>query len=133
MISAGNIYLNLEASDALKERGHAPLYDVMILSDLLYFDHSHKELVESITLLLLRAQTARLYVAAGRYTPPAVCDAFLALAKTAGLEYEERTNTSSVEEMQWRGTLPVIGLDREALSSRKNQVRWWILRWFKSR
>lgn len=121
--------INLRGRGVLSERGGAAGCDVMILSDLLYFDNSHLELVKSITLLLSRSPGARAYVAAGTYTPPTVCDAFFALAKTAELECEERTDISSSDEIYWRGKLPVVGLTKVELSARKKQVRWWILKW----
>ena len=64
-------------------------FDVVILSDLLHFDRSHPALLASLTTLLTRAASARAYVAAGSYTRPAVCDAFLRLAEKSGIVWEQ--------------------------------------------
>ncbi|EPQ52061.1 hypothetical protein GLOTRDRAFT_132185 [Gloeophyllum trabeum ATCC 11539] len=101
-------------------------YDIVILSDLLHFDASHSELLASLISLLLRSPTARTYVAAGKYTPPKVCDNFLRAAEREGLLWEEGD-----EESKWLGTLPVRGrgLDKENLGVRKTMCRWWIGKW----
>lgn len=105
-------------------------YDILILSDLLYFDASHEQLVQSIELLLSRKATSRVYVAAGMYTPSRVCDNFLQIARQKGLENEELTHkTQTEEEKFWRGELPVFGMSREGLSASKANVRWWLLWW----
>lgn len=109
---------------------NVPGYDVLILSDLLYFDQSHQQLVESIGLLLSRKTISQAYVAAGMYTRPEVCDNFLNLATMLGLEYEEQTSKSQTqEEKAWRGQMQVIGMSQESLAARKANVRWWILWW----
>lgn len=105
-------------------------YDILFLSDLLYFDSSHTQLVSSITLLLSRIPSARVYVAAGNYTPPAVCDVFFSLARAAGLEFVEQP----APEGAWRGTPDVWRTRRERVSletlgERKASCRWWIGRW----
>lgn len=103
---------------------------MVILSDLLYFDASHPQLVASIVLLLRRSNTSRAYVAAGTYTPPAVCARFLQLAQEAGFEYEENTGSlGEGNEDSWPGNLPVIGLTKQELALRKAQVRLWTLWW----
>lgn len=101
-------------------------YDIVILSDLLHFDGSHDVLLSSLTSLLRRAATSRTYVAAGKYTPPHVCDHFLREAEAAGIIWEE-----GEDDPVWHGQLEVHGggLDREQLGVRKGMCRWWTGRW----
>ncbi|KAI0642550.1 hypothetical protein C8Q79DRAFT_1002943 [Trametes meyenii] len=101
-------------------------FDVVIMSDLLHFDGSHDVLVQSLTALLCRSPNARVYVAAGKYTKPHVCDHFVEEAAKAGITLEEET----VENV-WKGALEVSGggLDREQLAARKDMSRWWTGRW----
>jgi nicotinamide N-methyltransferase len=102
----------------------------LLLSDLLYFNASHNELIQSIALLLSRRPESRAFVAAGTYTHPTVCDNFFRLAALAGFEYQEQTHKGdSPKESDWCGSLPVVGLTRNELSARKAQVRWWSLWW----
>ena len=96
----------------------------MILSDLLYFDASHNDLLQSILSLLSRRTSSRVYVAAGKYTSPTTCNTFLSLAESAGLLFEEGDTDEG-----WRGSLEVVGLSQEGLSMRKANVRWWTLQW----
>ncbi|KAI0346398.1 hypothetical protein BDW22DRAFT_1405258 [Trametopsis cervina] len=100
-------------------------FDVVILSDLLHFDASHDVLLDSLTALLARTSSARTYVAAGKYTPEAVCARFLELGVERGLEWEEGADE---DDAVWKGELPVSGggLDREALGVRKGMCRWWV-------
>lgn len=72
-----------------------PGYDIVIMSDLLHFDSSHDVLVLALTSLLAKSSQARVYVAAGNYTAPHVCDNFLNLGTHAGLIWEVRTNDRS--------------------------------------
>ena len=103
-------------------------FDVVIMSDLLHFDRSHDVLLQSLLSLLRKTSLSRAYIAAGKYTPPHVCDHFVLEARRAGLVVEE-----SEVENGWRGSLEVSGggLDREQLRVRKNMCRWWIARWMK--
>ncbi|KLO19367.1 hypothetical protein SCHPADRAFT_818336, partial [Schizopora paradoxa] len=105
-------------------------FDVLFLSDLLYFDRSHILLVTSASSLLSHSPSSRVYVAAGNYTPPAVCDAFFKLARDANLHFEEQPTPNE----KWRGTPEVWRTRREKLSletlgKRKASCRWWIGRW----
>ena len=101
-------------------------YDVVILSDLLHFDASHDVLLWSLAALLKKTADARTYVAAGKYTPGAVCERFLREGEKLGLVWEE-----GEEDAEWRGALSVRGggLDREQLGVRKGMCRWWVGRW----
>ena len=101
-------------------------FDVVVLSDLLHFDASHGDLLSSLTSLLRRTPAARAYVAAGKYTPEAVCEHFLREGEQAGLVWEEGAG-----DAVWRGALEVRGggLDREQLGVRKGMCRWWAGRW----
>lgn len=102
-------------------------YDVVIMSDLLHFDRSHDVLIQSLASLLCKHATARAYVAAGKYTPPHVCDHFVHVARQSGIILEE----GEVDGV-WRGTLEVVSgneLDRTQLGIRKDMCRWWIGRW----
>jgi len=101
-------------------------FDVVIMSDLLHFDSSHDVLVASLKSLLRRASSARTYVAAGKYTPPHVCDHFLREAEEAGLVWEEGEDSD-----EWHGTMEVTGagLDKGQLGVRKGMCRWWVGRW----
>ncbi|KAF8162447.1 hypothetical protein K438DRAFT_1618334 [Mycena galopus ATCC 62051] len=101
-----------------------PGYDIIILSDLLYFHSSHVVLVSSIGALLARSPEARVHVAAGNYTKPEVCDNFLRLSANAGFIFEEIF--SSDEEREWLGNSPVSGLDKTALTIRKAACRYWV-------
>ncbi|PPQ69679.1 hypothetical protein CVT24_001212 [Panaeolus cyanescens] len=97
-------------------------YDVLILSDLLHFFTAHDSLIVSIRYFLAKTSESRVYVGAGKYTQPHVCDNFLAKAKAAGLEMEEIT----VEGEEWMGNKAVSGLDKEDLNLRKAHCRYWI-------
>ncbi|KAI8976625.1 hypothetical protein BD414DRAFT_422876 [Trametes punicea] len=101
-------------------------FDVVIMSDLLHFDRSHDVLLQSLLALLRRDPSARAYVAAGRYTPPHVCEHFARKAAGAGIVLEEEE-----VEAVWNGTLEVSGggLDKGQLGVRKGMSRWWIGRW----
>ena len=81
-------------------------YDTLILSDLLHFDTSHSLLLDAVCTLLAprhaqdetilseggsRARNAipQIHLAAGRYTPPAVCADFLRLGENRGFKWTE--------------------------------------------
>lgn len=123
-------------------------FDIVILSDLLHFDASHDALVKSLSLLLAKTVDARVYVAvrvllpcnhnhnhhwgphplqAGKYTLPKVVSSFLKKATDAGLVLIEYTD--HIGGSRWLGTLPVSGLDAEALGIRKNNCRFWVGQW----
>ena len=106
-------------------------YDAVILSDLLHFDRSHGELLDSVCMLLARDDRARAYVAAGVYTKSDVCTAFLRQAEGRGLVWIERGAGQDGREVDevWRGTLPVQGMSKDQLGARKGMCRWWVARW----
>ena len=119
-------------------------FDVVILSDLLHFDRSHPALLASLTALLARAASARVYVAAGSYTRPAVCDAFLRLAEEFGIVWEQSGGGGTSGDGDggdvsrregegggeaWMGTMRVAGLQLDQLAARKAMCRWWVGRW----
>jgi nicotinamide N-methyltransferase len=99
-------------------------FDIMVLSDLLYFDQSHNELIRSIQDLLARNSEARVYVAAGKYTPANVCQSFLDKGARADLQWEE----VSISQ-KWEGRDPGGTYTVDALESRKQNSRLWIGRW----
>lgn len=101
-------------------------YSTLLLSDLLHFADAHGALVDALRALLARTPGARAYVAAGRYTPAAVCAQFVGMAGGAGVVLEEQDVGG---EEGWRGTLPVGDLDAAQLAVRKGMCRWWIGRW----
>ncbi|KAF8155565.1 hypothetical protein B0H34DRAFT_500555 [Crassisporium funariophilum] len=105
----------------------SPGYDIMILSDLLHFHSSHDALVSSIDMLLVKSKHARIYVGAGVYTRPHVCESFLEKGRAINLDFEEIVDEG--EEKKWLGTLAVSNLDREALQIRKDACRYWVGRW----
>lgn len=98
-------------------------YDIVILSDLLHFNSSHHELLFSLTSLLARTPSARVYVSAGKYTGSAVCDHFLHAGEDLGLAWEEQE-----VDTRWMGTM-TVSLNKEQLSARKANCRFWIGRW----
>lgn len=106
-----------------------PGFDVVVLSDLLHFDASHDVLLAALTSLLRPSPDARTYVAAGKYTPAAVCTRFLHAGEALGLVWEE-----GEDDPVWRGSLEVRGggLDAEQLGVRKGMCRWWVGRWASS-
>ncbi|KAL1702665.1 hypothetical protein EV121DRAFT_209513, partial [Schizophyllum commune] len=135
---------------------HLSGFTTLILSDLLHFGDAHDALVTSIAKLSARTPEARVYVAAGNYTKPAVCANFVRVAREAGLIIDEvlpdsptdpDTSASSLDALakptsrdtqkefadllrpEWLGTLEVGGLDKEALALRKAACRLWIARW----
>ncbi|EKM76738.1 hypothetical protein AGABI1DRAFT_131032 [Agaricus bisporus var. burnettii JB137-S8] len=114
-----------ELLDLLPE--HKTGYDTMILSDLVHLDSFHDILLKSISLLLSKTETARLHVAAGKYTQPHVCDMFLTKAKGSGLILEEWK--PKPDEKGWLGSLEVSDLDHDALALRKDACRYWIGYW----
>lgn len=95
----------------------------MILSDLLHFDSNHDELLFSLTSLLARTQTARTFVASGKYTSSAVCDQFLKVGEQLGLVWEKRGIDPS-----WKGHM-TVSFDVEQLIVRKTNCDFWIGRW----
>lgn len=99
-------------------------FDIVVMSDLLYFDKSHGILLESVQLLLSRTQDARLFVAAGKYTPPNVCQSFLREGEKMGLIWEEKMLKDC-----WEGTTVSGSYTVEELQARKNNSRLWIGRW----
>lgn len=102
-------------------------YDVVILSDLLHFHSSHNVLIASLKSLLRKTADSRVYIAAGRYTSPNVCDNFMEIANSEGLCIEEEV--SDGQEEPWLGTMEVANFDKQALSVRKAACRFWIGRW----
>ncbi|KAI4525073.1 hypothetical protein K525DRAFT_192464, partial [Schizophyllum commune Loenen D] len=133
---------------------HLPGYTTLILSDLLHFGDAHDALVASISKLSARTPQARVYVAAGTYTKPAVCANFVRVAREAGLIIDEvlpddsqspsevstaprqpvdaeniRKEFTNLLHPEWLGTLEVGGLDKEALALRKAACKLWIARW----
>jgi nicotinamide N-methyltransferase len=94
------------------------------MSDLLYFDKSHHALLQSLSLLLARTEEARVYVAAGKYTPDHVCQSFLKNGEMIGIIWEER-----VVEGEWKGTTDRGTYSRQQLADRKNNTSLWIGRW----
>jgi len=119
-------------------------YDILILSDLLHFFDSHDVLVSTIELLLSKGSNARVYVGvglyylsisrsrsdaekAGKYTHTHVCENFLQKGKSAGLLFDEVVDKES--ESGWMGSLQVSNLDRDDLSIRKANCRYWIGSW----
>jgi EEF1A N-terminal glycine/lysine methyltransferase len=99
-------------------------FDLVVMSDLLYFDKSHSKLIESVELLLTKTRDARLWVAAGKYTPEHVCSSFLELGTKAGLIWEEVPTSGNWEGDTTTGTYTV-----EELQVRKNNSNLWIGRW----
>ncbi|KAK0480647.1 hypothetical protein IW261DRAFT_1473716 [Armillaria novae-zelandiae] len=102
-------------------------YDVVILSDLLHFHSSHNVLIASLKSLLQKTAESRVYIAAGRYTSPSVCDNFMKIANSEGLCIEEQVPGG--QEEPWLGTMEVENFDKQALSLRKAACRFWIGRW----
>ncbi|KIJ62180.1 hypothetical protein HYDPIDRAFT_115051 [Hydnomerulius pinastri MD-312] len=108
-----------------------PGYDMVIMSDLLHFRTSHDVLVLALKTLLAKSPKARVYVAAGKYTAPHVCDNFLILGSSAGLIWEEDMSCTGGDSQNnaWMGTMNVSGLDMAQLSARKSMCRLWVGRW----
>ncbi|KAH7913324.1 hypothetical protein BJ138DRAFT_1059336 [Hygrophoropsis aurantiaca] len=107
-----------------------PGFDVVIMSDLLHFDSSHEVLLASLASLLARSNSARVYVAAGKYTSHTVCNNFLRLGEETGIIWKELI-TDPVDERAdaWLGAMEVIGLDKAQLGVRKNMCRQWVGQW----
>ncbi|KAG9005495.1 hypothetical protein FRB94_001500 [Tulasnella sp. JGI-2019a] len=99
-------------------------YDIVILSDLLHFRSSHDDLIMSMTALLGKEASARAYIAAGKYTPPEVCQNFLQEAERLGIKWQVGENDGV-----WRGTTEVGTWSADELSARKSNVNWWIGKW----
>lgn len=115
-------------------------YDVVIMSDLLHFHSSHDALIYSLSSLLAKKASARVYVAAGTYTPRAVCQNFLDMGSHIGLVWESDSGTSGqgnedenkgdIEARSlWLGTRTIAGIDATQLGVRKGMCRWWVGRW----
>ena len=111
-------------------------YDIVFLSDLLYFDDSHGALITSLTSLLSKSCTSRAYIAAGAYTLPHVCDNFLTEGIRAGLTFVEGPScaggSGNADDAVWLGKLEVSGLNKDQLAVRKAMCRWWVCRWAQS-
>ncbi|KAF9068827.1 hypothetical protein BDP27DRAFT_1294528 [Rhodocollybia butyracea] len=107
-------------------------FEIVILSDLLHFHASHDALIKSVSFLLKKTADARVFVAAGKYTRPAVCSSFMDKAAEAGLTFEEHPEYKSDKDgSKWLGSLSVSDLDEEALGVRKGNCRFWVGRWRK--
>lgn len=115
-------------------------YDVVIMSDLLHFHSSHDALIHSLSSLLAKTPSARVYVAAGTYTTRAVCENFLDMGSHIGLVWESDSGTSGqgnededkgdIEATSlWLGTRAIAGIDATQLGVRKGMCRWWVGRW----
>ena len=103
---------------------------------------SHDDLIDSATKLLRKDETARLYVAAGKYTQKEVklsfylpdkhintlekqvCDSFLLKTSQLGIDWVVGENDGI-----WKGRRNVGSWSLEDLSIRKSNVNWWIGRW----
>lgn len=87
------------------------------MSDLLHFDSSHTELVNSLVSLLAKSGRSRVYVAAGKYTKQEVCDRFVDESLRAGIVLVEENH----HQGGWQGQMIVHGpnLDREGLKRRR--------------
>ncbi|KIK96214.1 hypothetical protein PAXRUDRAFT_826215 [Paxillus rubicundulus Ve08.2h10] len=94
-----------------------PGCEVVIMSGLLHFDSP-----------VMCSFQARVYVAAGEYTAPHVCDNFLNSGLNAGLIWEEGTSCRGGDPRNdtWMGTIGAAGLDIARLSTRKGMCQWWI-------
>ncbi len=103
---------------------HGEGYDAMILSDLLYFNTSHQDLIKSLILLLRRHPSSVAYIGAGIYTSESTCSSFFSLAEEAGFVKED-----GQVELIWLGTMTVGRLSKEDLASHKANSKWWTLRW----
>jgi len=112
--------------DILPPTEYEPGYDVLFLSDLLYFE-AHNDLIKSMVLLLSRRSTSRAYIGAGKYTPLTVCSKFLQVAASAGFVVEEGEFDGG-----WKGSMNVSGLTDEELDLRKANVYWWVAKWDES-
>ena len=101
------------------------------MSDLLHFDSSHAALVNSLTALLSKSRTSRVYVSAGKYTKQDVCDRFIHQSRRAGIALVEESH----HQADWQGEMAVrgSGLDREGLKNRRDMSRLWIGRWVDSK
>ena len=104
-----------------------PGFDIVTMSDLLYFDSSRTALVESIVALLSKSRESRVYVTAGRYTKQDVCDRFIDETRRAGIALDEEIRS----QVCWQGEMAVHGpgLDREGLKHRRDMSRLWVGRW----
>ncbi|KAF7351376.1 Nicotinamide n-methyltransferase nnt1 [Mycena sanguinolenta] len=99
-------------------------YDVVILSDLLFFRSSHRDLISSVEALLARSPEARIHIAVEKdNTKEEVCKDFLSLSEQRGFTFEE---ISLDEDEEWLGSFPVGGFDKEALTIRKAACRYWV-------
>ncbi|KAI6043999.1 hypothetical protein EDC04DRAFT_501260 [Pisolithus marmoratus] len=115
-------------------------YDVVIMSDLLHFHSSHDALIHSLSSLLAKTPSARVYVAAGKYTTPSVCQNFLDIGSRIGLVWDGDSGTSGQGDetedkgdieatSPWLGTRVIAGIDATQLGIRKGMCRWWVGRW----
>lgn len=69
-------------------RGPTPKFDVILLADCVWERFSHTALVKSISVLLARSKTARVYMVAGLHTGRATLVHFFRTALHAGLRLE---------------------------------------------
>ncbi|EJD51381.1 hypothetical protein AURDEDRAFT_111896 [Auricularia subglabra TFB-10046 SS5] len=101
-------------------------FDVLLLSDLLHFADEHGALLDSVDRLLRKDGGARVYVAAGRYTKPAVCERFVLGAQSRGLVLDEWEITA---DAPWEVQSTLKGVDGEGMAARKRNCRMWAGRW----
>ncbi|KIJ36365.1 hypothetical protein M422DRAFT_61190 [Sphaerobolus stellatus SS14] len=117
-----------DASPILEHLHHGMGFDVVILSDLLYFDTSHAALAESVVALLGRHKEARVYAAAGKYTAWNVCEKFLEELRGKGISWSKEMAGTDAAAGEWLGR-EVRGVSRAGLDGRKGNCWWWVGEW----
>jgi hypothetical protein len=100
--------------------------NLSFLSDLLHFDRSHGELLDTVCTLLAPNDKARVYVTAGVYRKFEVCAAFLRQAMRHGFVWIDNKGVSQ----DWRevddvveSTLPMHGISWDQLGSAESSHR----------
>ncbi|BFZ56904.1 hypothetical protein PYCC9005_003954 [Savitreella phatthalungensis] len=88
-------------------------FDIVVLSDILWYDSSHRDILSSTEALLRTG--GEVWISSGRYTKNA--EGFLALAQTIGFMHNEITL-----ESDWHGP-PTTGMGK--MSRHKDNSRLW--------
>jgi hypothetical protein len=97
-------------------------YDLLFLSDLLWYTSAHEGLIHSIVALL--ASNGKTWIGCGGYTTLEVCEAFMVRAKQRGLE------SKKVQlDDEWQGNQETSLTN---LRERKKRVWLWEMGWEKN-
>ena len=109
-------------------------FDLVILSDLIWIDTSHQDLVDDIARTLSHKPSSRSFILTGRYCKQQSIDSFTAMLAQAGLAMMELDLEAAGPS--WRGSTEIEGLPLDPeqtiesiMLRRRRAVRAFEARW----